>query len=300
MTAPAQTRIMTDSACDLDRVVCDRYGIIQLPITVTLADMVYEDRGDMQPGEFYRRLMADRALVPHTAQISPGTFCEAFTDALKTADELVYISFSSGLSGTYDSACLARDEVDKNRIAVVDSFSASVGQGLLVLAAAEMAQRGEAKERIVSAVTFLSKHMEHLFVAGSLEMLRRGGRVSRTKAAIGTMLDIRPILHIPDGKIYQLENVRGEKKALRRLVELMGERGVSLPEQTIGLNFAGDRGIADRLKAMINETYGCTHFVTSEIGAAIGSHSGPGTVSCFFLNELPADLPADLGLTIRD
>lgn len=291
-------RIMTDSGSDLDRSVCERIGVPQLPILVTLGDSTYGDRDDLPPSAFYARITADRTLVPRTSQIPPVSFVSAFEAALETADEVIYIAFSSGLSGTYEAACVARESVDPARIEVVDSLAASVGQGLIVLNAAAMAKRGETCERIVEATRFLSRHVQHLFVAGSLEMLQRGGRVSKAKAVIGGMLDIRPVLHFVEGKIHPLENVRGEKKALRRLVELMGERGVGLSSQTIGLNFAADRGIAERLRDMVAETYGCNRFVISEVGAAIGSHAGPGTVSVFFLDELPPELPPDLGLAI--
>lgn len=299
MSLPAaKTLIMTDSGCDLDRSLCERLGIVQVPILVNLGDEIYTDRGNLQPPEFYRRIAADRTLVPRTSQIPPADFIRAFETALKEHEEIIYISFSSGLSGTYESARMARETVAPERIDVVDSLSASVGQGLIVLAAAAMAKRGAPREEIVATTCSLSEHIEHLFVAGSLEMLRRGGRVSKTVAVLGGMLDVRPILHVQQGKIYPLENARGEKKALRRLVELMGERGVRLPEQTIGLNYAGDRGIAERLREQIVATYGCSKFVVSEIGAAIGAHAGPGTVAVFFFNQLPDNLPSDLGLDV--
>lgn len=296
----AKTLIMTDSGCDLDRSLCERIGVVQLPILVNLGDEIYTDRGNLQPPEFYRRIAADRTLVPRTSQIPPADFIRAFEAALKDHEEIVYISFSSGLSGTCESARVARETVAPERIHIVDSLSASVGQGLIVLAAAAMAKRGWSREQIVATLGALTEHIEHLFVAGSLEMLRRGGRVSKTVAVLGGMLDVRPILHIQQGKIYPLENARGEKKALRRLVELMSERGVRLAEQTIGLNYAGDRGIAERLREQIASAFGCTKFVVSEIGAAIGAHSGPGTVSVFFFNQLADNLPPDLGLDVLD
>ncbi|MGE5561482.1 MAG: DegV family protein [Chloroflexota bacterium] len=294
----AKVGIMTDSGCDLDRSLCNAIGVIQLPILVTLGNETYGDRDDMPPHEFYQRIAADRTLVPRTSQIPPASFITTFEAALREHEELIYIAFSSGLSGTYESACLARAAVAADRIEVIDSLAASVGQGLIVLAAAAMADRGESRARIADAVRFLSKHMEHLFVAGSLEMLQRGGRISKAKAVIGGMLDVRPILHFVEGRIHSLENARGEKKALRRLIELMGERGVELREQTIGINFAADRSIAERLRDMIREAYGCDKFVISEVGAAIGSHAGPGTVAVFFLNQLPQELPPDLGIAI--
>ncbi len=175
-------------------------------------------------------------------------------------------------------------------IDIVDSRSASVGFGLLVHKAGKMAKEGRSKEEILNMLDFYVKHIEHIFTVDNIEYLfRGGGRVSRTQAFVGGLLNIKPILDIPeDGTLQPREKVRGRSKVMKRMIEIMGERGgeADLKNQTIGINHGGDdiEG-AMKLKEMIEERYGCTDFVINIIGCAIGAHSGPGTLSVFFLNE---------------
>lgn len=276
-------RIYTDNACDLDQDILDQYDITLLYITVTVKGQTYRDRLDLSPAEFYK-MLEDPSVMPTTAQINPAEFQAEFEKVLnETDDEIIYIAFSSGLSGTYQSACLARDMINSPRLTVIDSLSASVGYGLTVLRAAKAVQAGKSKAEVISEIEDNIRRIQHIFVVGSFDMLKRGGRVNAASAAIGNLLNIKLILHFVDGKIIPLEKTHGLKKAIKRMLEIMEERGHDLKNQVIGINHSNDLEGALRLQKLIEEKYGCTQFVVSEIGASIGSHVGAGTYSVFFL-----------------
>ncbi len=277
-------RLYADNACDLDKSVLNELGVKLFYITATIKDKTYKDRLDLEPAEFYK-LIAEPGIVPTTAQIPPAEFQQEFEKVIsETDDDIIYIAFSSGLSGTYQSACIARDTVNPDRITVIDSYSASVGYGLTVIRAANALKAGKSKAEIIAEINDNIARIEHLFIVGNFDMLKRGGRVSATSAALGNLLNIKLILHFVEGKIVPLEKAHGLKKAKKRMIEIMEERGRDLSNQLIGINHSNDLEGALELKKLIEQKFGCTDFVISEIGAAIGSHVGAGTYAVFFLN----------------
>jgi len=278
-------RIYADNACDLDRNILDENDISLLYITVTVQGRTYRDRLDLSPGEFYK-MLEDPAVFPTTAQINPAEFQAEFEKVLKESDdEIIYIAFSSGLSGTYQSACIARDMLDPQRITVIDSKSASVGYGLTVLRAARAVQAGKSKAEVISEIEDNIKRIQHIFIVGNFDMLKRGGRVNAASAVIGNLLNIKLILHFVDGKIVPLEKIHGLKKAKKRMLDIMEERGSDIQNQLIGINHSNDLEGALLIQELIREKFGCQNFIISEIGAVIGSHVGAGTYSVFFLSK---------------
>lgn len=278
-------RIYTDNGCDLERTVLDELGVGCFYISTMLNGIVYLDRYNIEPPDFYRMLQEGSG-VPTTAQITPQTFLVEFRKTLEdTPDDIIYIAFSSGLSGTYQNACLARDQLDKERITVIDSKCATVAQGLIVARAARALARGLSKEEIVAQIEDDVRRIEMLFIVGNFEMLKRGGRVSATSATLGNLLNIKVILHFVDGKIYPLDKVRGLKKAQKRLLDLVDERleNRAQPLPLIGVNHSQDEEAAQELKQMLQERFGYQDFLVTEIGAVIGSHVGAGTMGVYFL-----------------
>lgn len=205
-------RIYTDNGCDLDRTVLNELGVGCFYISTMLNGITYLDRYNLDPPEFYRMLQ-EKGGMPTTAQITPQTFYGEFRKILEeTTDDIIYIAFSSGLSGTYQNACLARDQLDKDRITVIDSKCATVAQGIIVIRAARAVASGLSKEEIAAQIEDDISRIEMIFIVGNFEMLKRGGRVSTTSATLGNLLNIKLILHFVDGKIFPLEKVRGLKK----------------------------------------------------------------------------------------
>ena len=276
-------RLYADNACDLDLEFLEQLQVKMFFMPVTIKDKTYRDRLTINPGEFYS-LIAEPGVIPMTAQITPVEFQEEFEQVMKESDDdIIYIAFSSGLSGTYQSACIARDMVNPERITIIDSESASVGYGLTVIKAAHDIAAGKSKEEVIAGIKDNIERIQHIFIVGNFEMLKRGGRISAASAALGNLLNIKLIAHFIDGGIHPLEKSHGIKKAKKRLLEVMEDRGYQLSEQLIGINHSNDLEGALEIKKLIEEKFGCQEFVISEIGAAIGSHVGAGTYSVFFL-----------------
>jgi DegV family protein with EDD domain len=282
-----KVRIITDSACDLPKEIIEELDIEVLPLYVRLEGKEFKDCVEIEPKAVYEKMREGE--FPTTAQISMPQFEECFTKHAKEGNSCVYIAFSSGLSGTYNTSTIIEKQIKETypdfNLTTIDSKCASMGFGLVVYKAARMAKEGASKEEIVEKVRFYCEHMEHVFSVDSFETLVKGGRVSKTKGFIGTMLKIKPILDVEDGKLIPLEKARGKGKALKRLVELFGERGVDLENQIIGISHGDDIETALKAKEMIESEYGVKEVIISYIGCAIGAHSGPGCLALFCLNE---------------
>ena len=280
-------KIIADSAADLSQSVIEEYNIDVLPLVVSSDSEEFYDGETIYPKELFDEMKKGR--VYKTAQVPPQRFEKLFTEYAGNNESCIYIAFSSELSGTYQTAVMIENQVKEEYpdfdLEIIDSKCASVGLGLVVLKAAEMARQERDKKEIVDAVEFYAEHMEHIFTVDDLEYLCRGGRVNRTAAFVGELFNIKPILDVEDGKLVPIEKARGRKRVLKRIIELMEERGANLSEQTIGICHGDDSEGADKLKSMIEERFGTEEFFINIIGGVIGAHAGPGTLSVFFLNE---------------
>lgn len=279
-------KIITDSGCDLPKEIIEEYNIEVLPLFVYLEGNEYLDGETIQPKELYNNMR--RGKIYTTSQVPPSKFKEIFIRYAENKDEVIYIGFSSRLTGTYQSALIAKEEVLEMYpdfdIYMLDTKCASIGFGLVVYKAAKMLKEGKSKAEIIKSIEFNSKHMEHIFTVDDLEYLLRGGRVSRAAAMIGGLLNIKPVLDVEDGKLMPREKVRGRKKALKRIVEIAEERGVGLKDQIIGISHGDDIEAVEMVKRMFEENFGCRNFLINMVGCVIGAHSGPGTLALFFLN----------------
>ncbi len=274
-------KIVTDTGADLSPEVFERLGVTFLSIPVQIEGQVYKDQVDIGPDRFYEMLTETKSM-PSTSRITPYEYEQVFKKELVGDDEIVCITFSSKLSAIYESAFMSAAAIDPERISVVDTKCASLGQGLVVMQAAKMAQSGKSKAEIVEEVTRMSEKMEHIFAVGSLEMLKRGGRISSSQAILGSLLKVIPILQFDDGAIVPLEKVRGNKKMFQFMLEVMEQRGRNLENQTIGISHADNLKMAEELARLIREKFNVQEVVFSKIGAAIGAHAGPKTLALFF------------------
>lgn len=277
-------KIFSDSACDLDLDYIDKLGIIMIPLIVHFDNETYKDRVEITTTQFYEKLRKFNGF-PKSSQIGPGIFSNEFQKELDKGNGVIYLSFSSKLSGTYQSACIAKEILGSDMVDVVDSKAASVGYGLIVREAAIMANDGKSREEILDRVNFMVSKMEHIFAVGHLDMLKRGGRISTAQAVVGTLLNVKPILQFEDGAIVPYDKVRGEKAVIKKLIDTMRERGDIENQKVIGLNFSETNKLCLELRDEIEKNFGKKEFVISEIGAAIGVHVGGGTVSVFFLKR---------------
>jgi DegV family protein with EDD domain len=284
-----QVKILADSACDLPLDFYTEQNVTLLPLKVHVNGNEYEDVKTIQPQMVYEAIRNGN--IPKTSQPAPVFFEEVFTNMAKNNEDGVYIAFSSALSGTYQTAVMILDQVKENYpnfdLTIVDTKCASLGQGLIVKEAAKLAANNATKEEILKDVLFRVQHMEHLFTVEDLEYLAKGGRVSKASAFLGGLLNIKPLLNVEDGKLVPLEKIRGKKKLLHRVIEVMMDRGSQLNKQIIGISHADNEETALEMRRMIEEEFHPKDVYISAIGSAIGAHTGPGTIAIFFLNQLP-------------
>ncbi|GAB3060284.1 DegV family protein [Virgibacillus ainsalahensis] len=280
-------KILADSASDLSKNHYNQFDIEMVPLTVHLDEKEFKDGKEIDPKTIYDAMREGKS--PKTSQVSPQTFKTIFSSYAKKNQTLVYFAFSSELSGTYQTAKMVEQEVKEEHpqcsIHVIDTKCASIGYGLVVLHAAKLASEGASAEEIIEAGTYQAEHMEHIFTVDDLEYLYRGGRVSKTAAFVGTLLKIKPILHVEKGKLIPLEKIRGSKKLFKRMLEIMEERGTDFKNQTIGISHGDDLERAEQLAAMIKEKFGVKDIQIEMVGSVIGAHAGPGTIALFFLNK---------------
>lgn len=281
-------RIIADSGCDLPLEFFQDNDVTLLPLKVIIDDKEYDDRLSIEPKEVYDIIR--KGEMPKTSQVSPEKFEELFRKMAEAKESGVYIAFSSELSGTYNTAVMIRDQIKEEYedfdLTIIDSKCASLGCGLVVMEAARLAKKGTPKKELIERLKFHCKHMEHLFTVEDLNHLVRGGRVSKASAFLGSLLNIKPLLNVEDGKLIPLEKVRGHKKLLRRIIDLMKERGTQFDKQPVGISHADCLQYAQEIKEMIIEEFGVKEVIITQVGATIGSHTGPGTIAVFFLNEL--------------
>lgn len=274
-------KIVTDSASDLSLNLAKDLDITVVPLVVNISGKGYRDRVDLTPTEFYE-MLAKENVMPTTSQVTPQAFYEVFEKLVDEGHEVLAVIFSAELSGTFQSAVVAKGMVKDGKVEVYDTKGASVGHALTVVEAAKMAKEGQDLATILAKVKDMSQRMEHIFVVDNLEMLKRGGRVSATQAFLGGMLNVKPVLQLQEGKIVALDKVRGWKKALAKLISVMEERGHNLEEQVIGISHANHIGMANELAELLKEKFGVKELFISEIGPVIGAHTGPGTIALFF------------------
>ena len=281
-------RIFADSASDLPKSFFDENDVTLLPLHVLIDGKDYQDIVEIDSREVYKTIRSGGQ--PKTSQVSPEELLEKWTELSKSGEEGIYIAFSSELSGTYNTAVMMLDQVkEENKdlnLLIIDSKCASLGYGLLIKEAVRLRNLCETLDEIEEKIRFMAEHMEHLFTVEDLDYMARGGRVSKASAFIGGLLNIKPLLHVEDGKLVPIEKHRGRKRVLRRIVELMEERGDNLSKQTIAISHGDDEAIALELKALVEEKFQPKSIEIHTIGSVIGAHAGPGTVSIFFLNKL--------------
>ncbi|RBW69518.1 DegV family protein [Bacillus taeanensis] len=283
-----QVKIITDSSCDLPVEFLEKYEIDMVPLVVNLENEEYFDKETIQSNDVYDAMRNEK--VPKTAQAPAYRLQETFTSYAEKQHPIIFIAMSSKLSGTYQTAVLMKEEVLEKfpnaSIAVIDSYAGSGGHGLLVKYAAELAHANNNLEDMERKLNHVRNHIEHIFTVDNVEYLYRGGRLSKASAVIGGLLNIKPILTLPQGKIHPVGKVRGQKKLYTKILELMTERGENLEEQTIIIVHADNSEGADHLKKLIEEKTNCHSFIIHTIGSAVGAHVGPGALGVFFFNQL--------------
>lgn len=274
-------QIITDNCCDLPREILESYNIAVVPLRVRFGDEEIPPE-NFDNAAFYNRLMT-LSQLPSTSQPMPGDFLVQYQQAIEQNQQIISIHLSAGISGTVQSANIAAEMLTGEPIHVIDSRKASVGQGLMVLEAARMAQSGEQVSSIINRMNEMQNRLRCIFVVGNLDILIKGGRLSRAKGLLAGVLDIKPVLHMDaEGKIVPFSKARGHRGARNKLIELMENLGSDLSKQTVGICHSTCPDDAEYLRGTVKERFHVPEVIIGEIGPVIGSHVGAGTFSVFF------------------
>ena len=281
--------IFTDSACDIAPELLKEWGVKYQNLTFHFVDEEREYQNEeMSPADFYACMRAGR--VAKTAAINVETFKAAFEEVLKQGLDLLYLGFSSGLSNTSNAGQLAANELaelyPERKIIVIDTLCASAGQGLLVYLTVQKKNEGANIEEAAAYARELVPHLCHWFTVDDLMFLKRGGRVSPTVALIGTMLNIKPVMHMDDeGHLIKVSQARGRKAALKAIVEQYDALALTPDAGTVFICHGDCMDDAQRLAGMVRDKHGVEVKLITYTGTVIGAHSGPGTLALFFLGK---------------
>ncbi len=284
--------LVSDSTADMDAEVVKKLDVKIIPFSYSINDNVYHyylDERDGNISEFYAGMK--KGMMPVTSQVNPITYKEYFEEIAAQGKDILYICFTSGLSGSYQTSLLGADMVKKEypdiNIVVIDSLCASIGQGLLMYLAAKKKQEGMGMEELQKWILEYRKKIGHWFMVEDLFHLKRGGRVTTVEAVVGSALKIKPILSVDEaGKLFVKSKTRGVSKALDYIIERFNEEAADIPSQTVVIGHADAIEKANRLKNMVMEAGVLEeNIIIAPIGPIIGTHVGAGMAALVFLEK---------------
>lgn len=280
--AMASVVLVTDSTADIPVEIREKLGISMVPLKVNFGNDSYLDNITLQPAQFYEKLTSFGGLAT-TSQPSPADFYEVYKKLTDDGHSVISIQLSAALSGTYQSATIAKSMLDEGAdVTIIDSKSASFGYGKLVVTAAEMALAGASKEEIIDKVHWMRSELRLYFLVDTLEYLGKGGRIGKASAVLGSLLNIKPILSIDaEGTVFPFDKARGQKRAMARIAEVLEadfkDKPVNLTIASTPGHVAGVSEMTELIKQRLNVQV----YQETEIGPVIGTHAGPGTIGLF-------------------
>ncbi len=272
-------QVVTDSSCDLPREFIEEHNVRVVPLTVTIDDEVFREGVDLTSEEFYDR-MAHSADLPKTSQPSPAVFAEVFRE-LSQAGPIICITISSGLSGTYQSACLGA-ELSEADVTVFDSLIGSLGHGLQVLKACELASAGYGVDDAIAELTRYRDEMEGLVLLNTLENIVKGGRLSRFQGSISKILDIRVILHDEDGEVVLREKVRGKKKFMEHILQTIYALRPDMTGRTVGITHFRNPADVETIQRALRDTCHPEGFIVNDMGPTMATYASEGGMIVVF------------------
>jgi len=277
-------KIVTDSTCDLPREFVEKYDIKVVPLSVNFGDDSYLDGIEISNKEFYDRLRNSDKL-PTTSQVSPGEFVEVFNEILDKDDEVLGIFLAKEFSGTFPSAKIAKDIIKSDKIHLIDSRGVTGALAAVVLAAGDLIERGLSIENIELRLDEFIRNSESILVIDTLEYLVKGGRISKAQGAIGSVLSVKPVLTIGDGKLDTLAKVRGRKKGIKWMIDWVKDNRFDLSDKRVFILDTDDPKFHQDIKDALLNNFEVGEIIDIEVGAVVGTHGGPGCGGICFINE---------------
>ena len=281
-------KLIVDSICDLPEEIFEKYDVEVLPLRVLINNKEYLDRENITIDEVYAEMR--KGVLPRTSQVSPGNIYEIFDKNCEEGNDFIYLAFSSVLSGTCNLAKKIAEEFKEKyperNIEVVDTKAGAIGIGVIAMQVLKLIESGVGFEKIIEDTYEMVGSIEHLFILEDLNWLMKGGRINKVQATLGTMLDLKPMLQVNNGYLEVIKKVRGKKKSINMLLDLVEERMNGFTDQIIGIGHADDEDIAKEVVKAIKERFGeDAKCVITKIGCVLGAHLGIGGVGVIFFNK---------------
>ncbi|MGL5069278.1 MAG: DegV family protein [Sarcina sp.] len=283
--------IFTDSSCDLSFEQLNSLDVISLGLSCNFKDTEYIEEGNfgLEYSTFYNSLRNEKSL-PTTSQVNAYKFENAFEEEIQKGTDILYIAFSSALSGTYNSSLIAKKELLEKypnaRIEILNAKCASTGSGILATMASEDKKLGKSIDEIKQRLLEISPKLLHILAVSSLDHLKRGGRISAATAFVGGLLNVKPIIYVNEnGELITFSKVKGKKKLLKTLASYVENNAINSEEQTLYISHADCLEDAMALKDLIFETTKFKNVIFNHIGLVIGSHTGPDALAIFFIGN---------------
>ena len=282
--------IVTDSSADLPKSYLKEHNVTCVSLKYTIDGITYDNDDDEAAATFYQKVR--NKSMPTTSQVNPDEAIEHFRKIVGISKNILCLVFSSGLSGTCNSFMMAARELmeedESINIRVVDTLSASMGQGLMVYKAVCLKEKGKSLNEVADYIEAHIKNFTQVFTVDDLDHLYRGGRLSKTASVVGSMINLKPVLHVnEEGRLENMFNVRGRKKSLHALVDYMEKTMGSYREENdiVFISHADNKQDAEFVAEEIRKRFGIEKFMINEIGPTIGSHTGPDVIAVFFMGE---------------
>lgn len=273
-------RIICDSMADVPKDIIEKFNVKVLPLTVIIDDKEYLDGIDLTHEEFYQILRTNENM-PKTSQVTYGMFLETFEEITSKGEEILYIGGSSSASGTFQSATMARNDIaNKDKIHLFDTYSLSVSAGLFVVKACQLKEQGLSITEIIKELEILKGSETAVFFVDDLKHLQKGGRISSTKATIGTLLKIKPILTLDEGIVVPHSQVRGTKQVYSSMIDFTLKKKTALKDRIILIGYCDNTKDLEGFKTALSNyvDLNLENIHTVKIGAGVSSHSGPSII----------------------
>ena len=283
--------ILTDSSADLGADMVRQLDVQVLPLSFTISQQTYHnhpDNREMDPHAFYEKLRQGE--VATTSAVNVAQYTDALEPLLQSGKDVLVLAFSSGLSTTYNSSRIAVSELQEKyperKIYTVDTLCASLGQGLLVYLATKEREKGRSIEEVRDWAEQNKLHLCHQFTVDDLHFLKRGGRISATTAVVGSMLQIKPVLHVDnEGHLINIGKARGRQSSLKALVDKMEKTAIDPAHQVVFISHGDCLEDAQTVAQMVKDRFGVKEVYINYVGPVIGAHSGPGTLALFYVGS---------------
>lgn len=276
-------RIITDSVADIPLAMAQKYDIIVLPLTVNFETVSYRDGIDLTQIEFFTHLKQAQKL-PTTSQVPPGVFHEVFEKLINSGDQIIGVFMSGKLSGTFQSAQIAKEMLGRGDITLLDSQMISFGTGQVVVTLAQLAKQGLPYNSLVQKTRWMIEKSTCLFIVDTLDYLTKGGRLKPAEAIIGNLLNIKPILTMIDGELKSCGKARGRKKAIKTVLTKLQDANINLNDKVVSLYHAVDFDYLMEFKEQVLSCYPEVEITFSEVGSVVGTHSGPGCIAISYID----------------